>query len=91
MKGAVPKDAIDAIMWACGIKCFIDNFTVLKRVRYTITIIPAMYCPMIVATAAPAIHQLNTATKKKSNIVFTMAPTKLMAIVTFGLPSALTK
>ena len=47
-----------------------------------------MYCPIIVAQAAPAIPHPKPNTKSASKIVFTIAPVTLQIIDIPGLPSA---
>ena len=50
-----------------------------------------MTCPITVAAAAPVIPQPKPKTKMASRTVFTTAPTMLIAMVIFGLPSARTR
>ena len=89
--GAMPSAAMAFIWEGSGRRDRRDRYTVLKRVRYPMTMSPDTICPIMVASAAPAIPIWKPKMKRGSNIVLMTAPARVHTMEYLGLPSARTR
>ena len=87
-KGAIPRAAMAFIWDGTGTREPRDRRTVLNRVRYTMTMMPDMICPMMVASAAPAIPMWKPKINNGSSMVLRTAPVRVHIMEKRGLPSA---